>query len=100
MQTDGKRLSRLLAHALLTALLAATSLVSHAQQTPDDFYRAEFVILERITDPDAVNEAARTAPSGPAAHRAALIEEHGEALASVDWGQVRLRDKVIFLNRR
>ncbi|MBU2875572.1 CsiV family protein [Marinobacter salexigens] len=56
MQTDGKRLSRLLAHTLLTALLAATPLVSYAQQTPDNFYRAEFVILERITDPDAVNE--------------------------------------------
>ncbi|WP_417500782.1 CsiV family protein [Marinobacter sp.] len=56
MQTDGNRLARLLAHTLLTALLAATSLVSHAQQTPDDFYRAEFVILERIIDPAAVNE--------------------------------------------
>ncbi|GGE58842.1 hypothetical protein GCM10011533_09250 [Streptosporangium jomthongense] len=56
MQTDGNRLCRLLARTLLTAILATTSLVSHAQQTPDDYYRAEFVILERIVDPDAINE--------------------------------------------
>ncbi|WP_292272867.1 CsiV family protein [Marinobacter sp.] len=56
MQTDGNRLCRLLAHTLLTALLAATSMVSHAQQTSDDLYRAEFVILERIADPGAVTE--------------------------------------------
>jgi len=56
LQTDGNRLCRLLAHTLLTALLVATSMLSHAQQTPDDYYRAEFVILERIIDPDAVNE--------------------------------------------
>lgn len=56
MQTDGNRLCRLLAHTLLTALLAATSMVSHAQQTSDDLYRAEFVILERIVDPGAVAE--------------------------------------------
>ncbi|MGO1502973.1 MAG: CsiV family protein [Marinobacter sp.] len=56
MQTDGNRLCRLLAHTLLTALLATSSMVSHAQQTSKDLYRAEFVILERIVDPDAVNE--------------------------------------------
>lgn len=56
MQTDGNRLCRLLAHTLLTALLAATSMVSHAQQTSNDLYRAEFVILERIVDPEAVTE--------------------------------------------
>lgn len=56
MHTDGNRLCRLLAHTLLTALLVATSMLSHAQQTPDDYYRAEFVILERIVAPDAVNE--------------------------------------------
>jgi len=56
LQTDGNRLCRLLAHTLLTALLAATSMVSHAQQTSDDLYRAEFVILERIVDPGAVAE--------------------------------------------
>lgn len=56
MQNKGNRLCRLLAHILLTALLAATSMASHAQQTPDDYYRAEFVILERIIDPDSVNE--------------------------------------------
>ncbi|MBK1885574.1 CsiV family protein [Marinobacter sp. DY40_1A1] len=56
MQTDGNRLCRLWAHTLLTAVLAAISLASHAQQTPNDYYRAEFVILERIIEPGAVNE--------------------------------------------
>lgn len=56
MQNEGNRLCRLLAHTLLTALLAATSMASHAQETPDDYYRAEFVILERIVDPDSINE--------------------------------------------
>ncbi|MGO1462069.1 MAG: CsiV family protein [Marinobacter sp.] len=56
MQNDGNRLCRLLAHTLLTALLATTSMVSQAQQTPDDYYRAEFVILERIVDPGNVSE--------------------------------------------
>lgn len=56
MQNDGNRLCRLLAHTLLTALLAATSMVSHAQQASNDLYRAEFVILERIVDSSAVNE--------------------------------------------
>ncbi|WP_100639490.1 CsiV family protein [Marinobacter salexigens] len=56
MQTEGNRLCRLLTRTLLTAVLATTALVSHAQQTPNDYYRAEFVILERIIDPSAVNE--------------------------------------------
>lgn len=56
MQTDGNRLCRLLARTLLTAFLLTTAMVSHAQQTPDDYYRAEFVILEHIVDPSAVNE--------------------------------------------
>lgn len=56
MQTDGNRLCRLLARTLLTALLATLSMVSHAQQTSNDLYRAEFVILERIVDPGNVNE--------------------------------------------
>ncbi|WP_417545153.1 CsiV family protein [Marinobacter sp.] len=56
MQTDGNRLYRLLAHTLLTGFLLTTAMVSYAQQTPDDYYRAEFVILERIVDPAAVNE--------------------------------------------
>jgi hypothetical protein len=56
LQTDGNRLYRLLARALLTGLLFTTAMASHAQQTPDDYYRAEFVILERIVDPAAVNE--------------------------------------------
>lgn len=56
MQTDGNRLCRRLAHTLLTALLLTTSVVSHGKETPDDYYRAEIVILERIVDPGAVNE--------------------------------------------
>lgn len=56
MQTDGNRLCRRLARTLLTAFLLTTAMVSHAQQTPDDYYRAEFVILERIVDPGEVNE--------------------------------------------
>lgn len=53
MHTDGNRMYRLLAHTLLTALLFAAPMVSHAAS---DLYRAEFVILERIIDPGAVNE--------------------------------------------
>jgi len=56
LQTDGNRMYQLLARTLLTALLLSTAMVSHAQQSPKDFYRAEFVILERIVDPGAVNE--------------------------------------------
>ncbi|WP_417513922.1 CsiV family protein [Marinobacter sp.] len=56
MQTDGNRLCRLLARTLLTAFLLTTAMAGHAQQTPEDYYRAEFVILERIIDPGAVNE--------------------------------------------
>lgn len=56
MQTDGNRMCRLLARTLLTALLATLSMVSHAQQTSNDLYRAEFVILERIVDSDNVSE--------------------------------------------
>ncbi|PCM45368.1 5'-methylthioadenosine phosphorylase [Marinobacter sp. ANT_B65] len=47
---------QLLARTLLTALLLSTAMVSHAQQSNNNFYRAEFVILERIVDPGAVNE--------------------------------------------
>ncbi|MDN6318736.1 MAG: peptidoglycan binding protein CsiV [Marinobacter sp.] len=56
MRNEGNRLCRLLAHTLLTAILATTSLASQAQQTPDDYYRAEFVILERIVEPGNVSE--------------------------------------------
>lgn len=57
MHIHGNRLCRLLAYPLLAALLTTVSLASHAQQnTPDDYYRAEFVILERIIDPGEVNE--------------------------------------------
>jgi len=57
LQTDGNRLCRLMARTLLTAFLLLTAMVSHAQQTtPNDYYRAEIVILERIVDPGAINE--------------------------------------------
>ena len=56
MHTDRNRLCRLLAHTLMTALLVTTPVVSHGQQTPNDYYRAEFVILERLVSPDTVNE--------------------------------------------
>lgn len=56
MHTDRNRLCRLLAHTLMTVLLVTAPLESHGQQTPNDYYRAEFVILERLVSPDAVNE--------------------------------------------
>ncbi|WP_246069470.1 CsiV family protein [Marinobacter piscensis] len=56
MQTDSNRLCQRLAHTLLAVLLAITSVAAHAQQGSDNLYRAEFVILERIIAPDAVNE--------------------------------------------
>ncbi|HTN34590.1 MAG TPA: CsiV family protein [Marinobacter sp.] len=63
MQIDRNRWYRHITCALTAALLLTLSLVSHAQQansgsksTPDDYYRAELVILERIISPGAVNE--------------------------------------------
>lgn len=56
MQTDSNTLCRLLAYTLLAALLAAVSTASQAQETRNNQYRAEFVILERIVEPGAVNE--------------------------------------------
>lgn len=47
------------ARILATITLAALALTAHAQDSgniPDDYYRAEFVILERIVDPSAVEE--------------------------------------------
>ncbi len=69
MQIDGIRWCRYPTRAILAALLLSFSLTGAAQQperatlplepgtpVPDDYYRAEFVILERIVEPEAVNE--------------------------------------------
>lgn len=69
MQIDGIRCYRYATRTILAALLLTFSLTGTAQQTegaslplepgepiPEDYYRAEFVILERIVEPEAVNE--------------------------------------------
>ncbi len=69
MQIDGIRCYRYATRAILAALLLTFSLTGTAQQTeraslplepgepiPEDYYRAEFVILKRIVEPEAVNE--------------------------------------------
>ncbi|MEC7377751.1 MAG: CsiV family protein [Pseudomonadota bacterium] len=64
MQIDGIRWYQVATRATLAALLLAVSAVAFAQQAaspagqsiPDDYYRAEFVILKRIVPPEAVNE--------------------------------------------
>lgn len=69
MQIEGIRWFRYLTRAMLTGLLLSFSLTGAAQQpdraklplepgapVPDDYYRAEFIILERIIEPEAVNE--------------------------------------------
>lgn len=63
LQIYGNRWCLRTARLLATALLLAWSLAGHAQEPetsaeeiPDDYYRAEFIILERIIDPESVNE--------------------------------------------
>lgn len=64
MQIDGIRCYQVATRATLAALLLALSALASAQQAaspagqtiPDDYYRAEFVILKRIVPPEAVNE--------------------------------------------
>lgn len=66
LQTDGFCASQFGARRFLAALLLTLSATALAQQpslplapgepVPDDYYRAEFVILERIVEPEAVNE--------------------------------------------
>jgi hypothetical protein len=69
LQIDGIRWCRYPTRAILAALLLSFAVTGAAQQpdraslplepgtpVPDDYYRAEFVILERITEPEAVNE--------------------------------------------
>ena len=69
MQIDVIRWCRYPTRAILAAFLLSVAVPGVAQQpeqatlplepgtpVPDDYYRAEFVILERIIEPDAVNE--------------------------------------------
>lgn len=63
MQITRNRWNRPMARTLTAALLITLSLAGHAQQAspestsiPDDYYRAEFVIMERIISPDEVTE--------------------------------------------
>ncbi|WP_228739320.1 CsiV family protein [Marinobacter arenosus] len=63
MQTDGNCGGRFTARTVLTALLLTFSLTAQSQEAgtgttaiPDNYYRAELVVLERIVQPDAVNE--------------------------------------------
>jgi len=54
LQTNGKH--RHLSPALIATLLAVLSLGLSTQAVGSDNYRAEFVILERIVNPDTINE--------------------------------------------
>ena len=63
MQTEGIRGGRWTARTVWTALLLTLSLGTQAQDlgldgqpVPNDYYRAELVVLERIVEPEAVNE--------------------------------------------
>ena len=69
MEIDGIRRCRYATRAILAALLLTVPVTGTAQQPertglplepgkpiPEDYYRAEFVILERIVEPEAVNE--------------------------------------------
>jgi len=69
LQIDGIRWYRNATRAILAALLLTFAVTGAAQQPeraslplppgepiPEDYYRAEFVILERIIEPEAVNE--------------------------------------------
>lgn len=54
LQTNGKH--RHLSPALIATLVAVLSLALSTQAAASDDYRAEFVILERIVNPDTINE--------------------------------------------
>lgn len=59
MQPNALSSSTQAARILATFTLGMLALTAHAQDSgtiPDDYYRAEFVILERIVDPAAVEE--------------------------------------------
>ncbi|RBP30070.1 peptidoglycan-binding protein CsiV [Marinobacter pelagius] len=53
--SSSTKAARILA-TLTLALLALTAQAQDSGNIPDDYYRAEFVILERIVDPSAVEE--------------------------------------------
>ncbi|TNE74880.1 MAG: 5'-methylthioadenosine phosphorylase [Gammaproteobacteria bacterium] len=81
---DGNQLRHLVARPVVAALLLMFSLTDAAlaqspeqqttQRVPDDYYRAEFVILERIVDPESINE-----------HMADRAVEPTEATEGVLW---------------
>lgn len=63
LQTEGIRAGRWTARTVWTALLLTLSMGAQAQDVstdgeaiPKDYYRAELVVLERIVEPEAVNE--------------------------------------------
>lgn len=91
MQTNGNRWTRTKAQTLLATLLLTVSLSVFAQQTtpqaptttgnvPEDYYRAEFVILERIVAPEAVNERMGghdVEPTAPSKEKLWVVAEDG-----------------------
>jgi hypothetical protein len=88
LQIDGNRGGRWTARTVWTALLLTLSLTAQAQDSdangksvPDNYYRAELVILERIVEPEAVNEKMANRKVEPTL-------ESGEILQTVDRGGV------------
>ncbi|HET8799685.1 MAG TPA: CsiV family protein [Marinobacter sp.] len=90
MQTNGNRWTRTKAQTLLATLLLTVSLSVFAQQTtpqapttgniPEDYYRAEFVILERIVAPEAINERMGghdVEPTAPSEEKLWVVAEDG-----------------------
>lgn len=76
--------------------------IGYHELGPEGLYDRVMAVVDPppLLDPEAVAHAALHAPAGPASHRAALIEEHGAELATVEWSRVRLRDQVIFFGDR
>lgn len=86
MQIDGNRGGRWTARTVWTALLLTFSLAAQAQDSgangksvPENYYRAELVILEHIIEPEAVNEKMANRKVEPTL-------ESGEILKTVDRG--------------
>ena len=76
--------------------------IGYHELGPEGLYDRVMAVVDPppLLDPDAVAAAALQAPEGPASLRAALIQEHGAELSSIEWSRVRLRDQVIFLADR